>query len=63
MLAHKNVFNIATVKCYLNVSRLFKGDETHKSNGGSDKRVCFFCLDPRILIAYCKARKQKSGAS
>ncbi len=34
-----------------------------KSNGGADKRVCFFCLDPNHLIADCRAWKQTSGAS
>ncbi|XP_057211844.1 uncharacterized protein LOC130567622 [Triplophysa rosa] len=73
VLTHKNVFSSgATVKTQVvntdsygqqRVTRSFKGDMTRKSNGGFDKRVCFFCLDPSHLIGDCKAWKQKIGAS
>ncbi len=72
VLTHKNVFSLgATVKMQAgNVensvprfTRSFKSETTRKSNGGADKRVCFFCLDPNHLIADCRAWKQKSSAS
>ncbi|KAL0153953.1 hypothetical protein M9458_050710 [Cirrhinus mrigala] len=72
VLTHKNVFSSgATVKSQVwnsensvqRVTRSFKGDVPRKSNEGTDKRVCFFCLDPNHRIADCKAWKQKSGAS
>lgn len=44
-------------------TRSFKGEMTRKSNGGVDKRVCFFCINPNNLIVDCKAWKQKSGTS
>ncbi len=72
VLTHKNVFSLgATVKMQAgNVensvprfTRSFKSETTRKSNGGVDKRVCFFYLDPNHLIADCRAWKQKSSAS
>lgn len=69
VLTHKNVFSLgANVKMQVEnsvqrVARPFKNEVTRKSNGGADKRVCFFCLDSNHLIADCRAWKQKSGAS
>lgn len=72
VLKHKNFFSSGvTVKTQVgnaensvqHPTRSFKGEMTRKSNGGVDKRVCFFCINPNNLIADCKAWKQKSGTS
>lgn len=68
VLTHRNFSVAATIKTQEttenSIQRVVrpKREMTHKF-GGTDKRVCFFCLDPKHLIADCKAWKQKSGAS
>lgn len=36
---------------------------TSRKKASSDKRVCFYCLDPSHLISDCKVWKEKNSAS
>lgn len=61
-----SVFKVSDREAKHVFSHTGKG-EAHSSvclkNALSDKRACFYCLDPSHLISDCKAWKQKNPAS